>query len=103
MNTKDVKLGEDLHLMGELEAFRATGLYQALIKPLEEEREQLRHAYDCETLEEMARLRGYKAGLDFVSDLMAQIETRGERAREAKVEREEQERRANLPIDSTTL
>lgn len=44
------------------------------MKPWEKEMNALRSAYDCKTLNEMARLKGKKEGLEFIKNRLKLID-----------------------------
>jgi hypothetical protein len=68
-------MGQKIELENQLHAFQRSELYKAIILPLEEEINGLKHAYDCKTLQEMAELKGLRRGLDKIFQLMFQLET----------------------------
>lgn len=102
-NESQKKLDETLQLYADLESFKTTGLYKLIAESLEKEMRRLKNAYDCETIEEMATLRGEKCGLSFFADLLGQIERDGELAKEQSINASERAKRDEADIDSTGL
>lgn len=90
-------------LLAELQHFKQTKLYEALLKPLEEQLELLKHAYDCTTTEEIAELRGKKYGLSFFQETINNIVRNGELANEAEQNAKARKERESMEIDSTEL
>jgi len=84
-------------------AFERSDAYKLLIEPLKQEREDLKHAYDCTTIREMAMLKGRRLGLDFLIDLMEQYIKDGMIAEEQAQRMEARRLQEEEEIDSSTL
>jgi hypothetical protein len=105
MNTQEQqeRLTEVLELYGELQQFKGTKLYKAITDLIDDELGKMKYAYDCTTLEQIATLRGKREGLTIIADILEQIASTGERAKEEAEATEEKKRREEVEIDSTDL
>ena len=66
---------EELQELHEFKLVIQMKVFQKYImEPLKKEIDNLKHAYDCKTLTEMAELKGKKKGLMFLIDNLKQIE-----------------------------
>jgi hypothetical protein len=65
------KLDHLFILKAQIESFP---FQEFLVKPMKEEMEKLRNAYDCESLRELATTKGKKQGLLFLLNTLKNID-----------------------------
>lgn len=69
--TPQAKLDHLFILKAQIESFQ---FQEFLVKPIDEEMTKLKGAYDCDTLEELATVKGKKQGLMFLRDTLKRID-----------------------------
>lgn len=67
---------EKLARLYELKSYIESPIFQEqIMKPLFNEMDKLKNAYDCESLRELSQVKGKKQGLKFIIKLLKDIET----------------------------
>ena len=56
-------------------AIESKGFQEFIMKPLYEEMDKLKNAYDCESLRELSALKGKRQGLKFIIGILKQVDT----------------------------
>jgi hypothetical protein len=97
------RLHEQINEADIVSAFEQGDAYRILVEPIKAELEGLKYAYDCDTLEEMATLKGKRDGLAFILKFIETIKADGQAAREALRKEQERALRNTPPADSTEL
>lgn len=70
-----MKPKEQLELIFELKTHVESRAFQELVmKPLFKELEEIKGAYDCNTLAELRTVKGRKQGIEFLLNLLKQTE-----------------------------
>lgn len=68
-------LKDKLLLLSEVKGQIESEAFQTfIVKPMKEEMNKLKSAYDCESLRELATMKGKKQGLQFLIDILKGIE-----------------------------
>jgi len=103
MTRHEDNLQETLKEYAAIQLFKQSDAYKLLIVPLEERLATLKNAYDCETTEEIATLKGEYKGLSFLIDLIESYNRAGELAKESADKIANKRRLDEMQIDSTDL
>ena len=68
-------LKEKLQQLYQLKiSIESKGFQEYVMKPLHEELEKLKDAYDCESLRELSTVKGKKQGLKFIIELLKRVD-----------------------------
>lgn len=68
-------LKDKLLLLSEVKGQIESEAFQTfIVKPMKDEMDKLKNAYDCESLRELATMKGKKQGLQFLIDILKGIE-----------------------------
>lgn len=98
--TRQSLLEEQLKKTAAIQAFRDSEAWKLLMEPLEKELAELKNAYDCKTLQEIATIKGAHLGLSFIPRLISGIEREGQLAKEKILKQKKEESEI---VDSTDL
>lgn len=68
-------LKDKLMLLSEVKGQIESEAFQTfIVKPMYEELDKLKHSYDCESLRELAQVKGKKQGLMFLIDTLKRVD-----------------------------
>lgn len=62
------------HLIDLKQSIESEGFQTFIVKPMYEEIDKLKGAYDCDTLKELYRIKGKKQGLKFLIDILKRVD-----------------------------